>query len=566
MRKTLKIFSDVFQITVRMFSFLDLRDRVFYVFAFLCYVVQNFFANYLVANCIRNLLNALLYGGNALVPVATFAVQFSIFAASLGFGFYGMQYISAQSAMKLREAMMRACYGAQMGAAGAFGHTAQIQSRLDEDAGTAANLISFGLSNWFLPYVAGIGVLIVFLRLDPILLIPLTAGAVIELLVHLKMAPEVQNRTARAAQAQADMLEEFADQYNGLEIVKNYGLCGAMLGAFRRVCGALFQGRLALAKLECRQGAVRDISRWLGYTGTLLLGCAMLKIKSFSLPDLVFAAQLACVLQTTISNLGANLNGVQESLVSARRAFEVLDQPQQDRREGLPEMQPAPGAALTVSDLHFDYAGREVLRGVNASFEAGRFYAIVGPSGCGKSTLLRVMMGLYAPSVGMVALGDCRQEAHSFRAWRRYVRFVPQETALFDASIGENILLGLGDAQDGQLSQARQAARMAQVDDFIENLPDQYRTNAGEAGKLLSGGERQRILIARGLVGNTAVLLLDEPTASLDALNEAEILKNLQSIARSGVLVIMATHRESSMNYVDQVFRMEDGVLLPCGA
>ena len=76
MRKTLKIFSDVFQITVRMFSFLDLRDRVFYVFAFLCYVVQNFFANYLVANCTRNLLNALLYGGNALVPVATFAVQF----------------------------------------------------------------------------------------------------------------------------------------------------------------------------------------------------------------------------------------------------------------------------------------------------------------------------------------------------------------------------------------------------------------------------------------------------------------------------------------------------------
>ena len=419
MRKTLKIFSDVFQITVRMFSFLDLRDRVFYVFAFLCYVVQNFFANYLVANCIRNLLNALLYGGNALVPVATFAVQFSIFAASLGFGFYGMQYISAQSAMKLREAMMRACYGAQMGAAGAFDHTAQIQSRLDEDAGTAANLISFGLSNWFLPYVAGIGVLIVFIRLDPILLIPLTAGAVIELLVHLKMAPEVQNRTARAAQAQADMLEEFADQYNGLEIVKNYGLCGAMLGAFRRVCGALFQGRLALAKLECRQGAVRDISRWLGYTGTLLLGCAMLKIKSFSLPDLVFAAQLACVLQTTISNLGANLNGVQESLVSARRAFEVLDQPQQDRREGLPEMQPAPGAALTVSDLHFDYAGREVLRGVNASFEAGRFYAIVGPSGCGKSTLLRVMMGLYAPSAGT------RERLPLEIAVRRPTAFVP---------------------------------------------------------------------------------------------------------------------------------------------
>ena len=138
--------------------------------------------------------------------------------------------------------------------------------------------------------------------------------------------------------------------------------------------------------------------------------------------------------------------------------------------------------------------------------------------------------------------------------------------ALFDASIGENILLGLGDAQDGQLPQARQAARMAQVDDFIERLPDQYRTNAGEAGKLLSGGERQRILIARGLVGNTAVLLLDEPTASLDALNETEILKNLQSIARSGVLVIMATHRVSTMNDVDQVFRMEDGVLLPCGA
>lgn len=561
MKKTLGIFSDVFKSTIRVFSFLDLRDRIFYVLAFLCYVVQNFFANYLVANCIRNLLNVLLYGGSVLVPVLTFAVQFSIFAASLGFGFYGMQYIYAQTEMKLREAMMRACYGAELGAVGTFEHSAQIQSRLDEDAGTAANLISFGLSNWFLPYVAGIGVLVVFIRIDPILLLPLTVGAVVELFVHLRMAPVVQNKTIKVAQVQADMLEVFTDQYNGLEIVKSYGLRDVMLSTFKRACEVLCHSRLSLVKLECRQGVVRDISRWLGYTGTLLLGCVLLKNRSFTLPDLVFAAQLACVLQTTISNIGSNLNAVQEALVSARRAFEVLDQPQQDQRERLPHMAPAPGAALTARNLHFSYADQEVLKGVSFSFAAGRFYAILGPSGCGKSTLLRVIMGLYTPSAGSITLGDCEQSAYSFRSWQKYVHLVTQETTLFDTTIGENILLGLGDFQDEQMQDAQQAAKMANVNDFIESLPDQYQTNAGEAGKLLSGGERQRILIARGLVGNTPVLLLDEPTASLDVLNEAEILTNLQNIARSGILVVMVTHRTSTVKYVDEVYKMEAGVL-----
>lgn len=202
-----------------------------------------------------------------------------------------------------------------------------------------------------------------------------------------------------------------------------------------------------------------------------------------------------------------------------------------------------------------------MINGASFTAKQGRVTAIVGPSGCGKSTILRLVSRLYDYDGGSIRIDGRDIQEISTDALFEKVSFVFQDVILFNASVLDNIRMGRPDAADEEV---RQAARLANCEEFIEKLPDGYNTPIGENGSKLSGGERQRISIARALLKNAPILLLDEISASLDIENERKIQEALNRLI-TGKTVIIVSHRLKSVEKADQIVVMDAGKVNAAG-
>lgn len=219
---------------------------------------------------------------------------------------------------------------------------------------------------------------------------------------------------------------------------------------------------------------------------------------------------------------------------------------------------------LVIKNLSFSYShlvSQPVLQAVSFTVQPGKKVALVGASGAGKSTLLNLLLRFWDYSEGEITYNG--QELHTLNPeeWRKRIGYVPQDPFLFNASVAENIRLGSVKATQEQVEEA---AKQANLDDFVRSLPQGYETPVGELGAFLSGGERQRLSVARALVRNAPVLLLDEPTANLDRMNEEIVLESILSAAgEKGVLWI--THRLTGLDRVDEILVMADGCIVERG-
>jgi len=242
--------------------------------------------------------------------------------------------------------------------------------------------------------------------------------------------------------------------------------------------------------------------------------------------------------------------------------FEVLDRD--------PVIYDAPGAValpkqprvLALDNLTFEYLpGKPVLRSVNATISPGEMVAFVGPSGVGKSTLLSLLPRFYDPTAGAIKLDDQDIRGVKIKDLRRHIALVLQENVILSTTVAENIAYGRPEATDEQI---RHAARLAEADDFIRALPDQYETHITESGSNLSGGQRQRIAIARALITEAPIMILDEPTSALDPNNERAITHTLNSL-KGKRTIILVSHRLSTVVECDQIFMMQHGEIIERG-
>ncbi|MEV2256056.1 thiol reductant ABC exporter subunit CydD [Streptomyces sp. NPDC050147] len=218
-------------------------------------------------------------------------------------------------------------------------------------------------------------------------------------------------------------------------------------------------------------------------------------------------------------------------------------------------------ADLCLEDVSVHYPGRATpaLRHVSLSLRPGERIALIGPSGAGKSTLLALLLGFTRPTSGRVTVGETDLAALDPDPWLSQVAWVPQRPHLFAASIADNIRLARPDASDAEV---RRAARAAYAGHFIEELPQAYDTILGEHGTGLSAGQRQRIALARAFLKNSPVLLLDEPTAHLDADSEAFVTRATVRLMRGKTSIVVA-HRTSLLPHADRIITVEAGVLTP---
>jgi ATP-binding cassette subfamily B protein len=247
---------------------------------------------------------------------------------------------------------------------------------------------------------------------------------------------------------------------------------------------------------------------------------------------------------------------VQNGLVGASLIYEVLDAPLQDApRDGLPPLRAARGR-VKLERVHFSYRrGQEVLRGLDLVAEPDRTTALVGPSGGGKSTILGLIQRFHAPDSGRVSIDGQDAAEVDLASLRDNIAFVSQDAFLFRGAIRENIALGRPGASQQEIEDA---ARRANAHDFIMSFPGGYDTNVGEQGAQLSGGQRQRIAIARALLKDAPILLLDEPTAALDSESEREVQAALDALEQGRTTIVVA-HRLQTIIDADCIYVIEDG-------
>jgi ATP-binding cassette subfamily B protein len=329
-------------------------------------------------------------------------------------------------------------------------------------------------------------------------------------------------------------------------------------GSMERYERASTQTYTSLAVLNSGQAVIFTI----GMTIVMILAVRDIRAGEQTIGSFVLVNAMLIQLYIPLNFMGMLYREIKQALIDIDEMFHIL--------ERNPEIQDRPGAKpLVVSegtvrfdDVHFAYdPEREILKGVSFEVPAGRTIAIVGPSGAGKSTISRLLFRFYEPSRGRITIDGqdiAEVEQVSLRA---ALGMVPQDTVLFNDTIGYNIQYGQWDASPEAM---REAARLAQIDRFIESLPEGYDTPVGERGLKLSGGEKQRVAIARTILKGPPILVLDEATSALDTFTEKEIQDALDRVSRGRTTLVIA-HRLSTVVGADEIIVLDKGVVVERG-
>ena len=251
----------------------------------------------------------------------------------------------------------------------------------------------------------------------------------------------------------------------------------------------------------------------------------------------------------------------QQGLAASERIHEVLETEASVKEPLLPKILSGFKKQIKFNDIWFSYADTQILKGINLDIEYGQMLAIVGPSGSGKSTLVDLIPRFYDPQNGAVLIDGVNIREFSLKSLRSQVGIVNQETMLFNDTIRSNIAYGRPEASFAEIEEA---ARKANAHDFILNCPQGYETIIGDRGVMISGGERQRIAIARALLKDAPILILDEATSQLDSASERIVQEALDQLV-SGRTVFMIAHRLSTVRNANRIIVLDRGLIVEQG-
>ena len=285
-------------------------------------------------------------------------------------------------------------------------------------------------------------------------------------------------------------------------------------------------------------------------------------VGKFSIGDVVLVNTYLAQLFRPLDFLGMVYREIRQGLIDMEAMFKLVDTPEEvTDAPGAPALS-THGAAVRFEHVDFAYdPERQILHGVDLTIPAGGTLAVVGPSGAGKSTLSRLLFRFYDVTGGRILIDGQDIREVSQQSLRRAIGIVPQDTVLFNDTIGYNIGYGRDGASQAEIEGA---ARGAAIHDFIASLPDGYETKVGERGLKLSGGEKQRVAIARTLLKNPPLLILDEATSALDSRTEGEIQATLEAVSQRRTTVIIA-HRLSTVVHADEIVVLEAGRIVERG-
>ncbi len=462
---------------------------------------------------------------------------------------------------------------------GFFDHqqTGQLMSRATVDLQAVRFFLGYGLvfilQSILTITLAGVVMIAINPALGLIALIPVPFVVVISYRYGRRARPAIQETQQRIGELTADAEENIS----GVRVVKAFAREDRQLSRFRNSVGRVFSQAMVATRLEAIYNPAIGFLPQLGLAAVLLLGGQAVIHAHLTLGQFTSFFLYLNMLITPMRSLGVTLNLAQRATASGARIFQLLDR--EPRLSDPPQPLALPegsgrvelrGVTLRYDDPHDEFStsspslggpGRAVLRDIDLDVAAGQTVALVGPTGSGKTSLVALISRLYDPTAGAVLLDGADVRELSLRELRGAVAVVSDDPFLFSASVAENIAYARPEATRGEIEEA---ARRAQADEFILTLPQGYETQVGERGLTLSGGQRQRLAIARALVSDPRVLILDDATSSVDSSTERAIKLALAE-AMAGRTTFVIAHRLSTIALAERIVVLDHGRVVADG-
>ena len=382
-------------------------------------------------------------------------------------------------------------------------------------------------------------------------------------LLWLLIGPLVRRKVEAEYQADADATSFLTEAVTGIETIKTTATERRFYQEWQRLLARQLRRGFQAKKVGLAAGQGIDLVQKLTAALLLWLGVGEVLNGRMSPGELVAFNMLAGHVTQPVLRLAQVWQDFQHTLIALRRVGDILDEAPEHGNSGLASV-PALQGAIEFRHIRFRYQpdAPEVLANLSLTIEPGQFIGITGPSGCGKSTLTRLLQRLYVPQHGQVLVDNMDLAIADPVSLRRNMSVVLQESVLFSGTIADNIRICRPDATQAELEQA---AQLAGALAFIRELPQGFEQQVGEKGARLSGGQRQRIALARALLVNPRILLLDEGTSALDYESEAAIMANMAAIRRGRTLISIA-HRLNTLREADRILVMEAGQIVESGS
>ena len=362
-------------------------------------------------------------------------------------------------------------------------------------------------------------------------------------------------------ESNAHMNSTIVEYIEGIEVIKAFGRAGT---SYEKYAKAILDYKKFVVKWLSSTWITMKMTFALfpsTLLGTLPVGLYLTMHGQLTISQLVLVVMLSMSMVTSFAKIevfSENLREMQYNIESIQDFLTMKELPESSVRANISSYD------VKLENTHFSYTGEEkdeVLHGIDLTMPAGSFTALVGPSGGGKSTVARLISRFWDVMSGSITIGDVNIKEIPLSQLSEMVSFVTQDNFLFRCSILENIRLGNPAASDEEV---QEAARKACCEEFIEKLPQGYDTPAGEAGKRLSGGEKQRIAIARMILKNAPIVILDEATAFTDPENENKIQKSIEELTKGKTLLVIA-HRLSTITDADKIVVLKNGCIEGAG-
>lgn len=374
-------------------------------------------------------------------------------------------------------------------------------------------------------------------------------------------AQEIHEISIGVQQKAADITSHLEETLSQIRVVKSFSMEKREVEKFKSETEKSFNISMRAVQILATQNPIVALLQTIAVVAIVWYGGIEIVNGNLTLPQLISFATALAIMTDPGSTLSRAYSILQQGMASVKRIFEIADiQPTiKDEKDAvaLPKIQ----GKVEFQNISFAYEKEEVLKNINLAIQPGEKIALVGRTGAGKSTLMSLLLRFYDTTSGKILVDGYDIKRVKLETLRRQIAVVPQEISLFRGSIKENIAYGKPDATDEEIIEA---SKLANAHNFIENLPKKYNTEVGEKGTKLSGGERQRIAIARAILRDPRILILDEATSSLDPESEALIREALERLMKGRTTFIIA-HRLYTVEKADRIVVIDKGKIVEIG-
>ena len=520
------------------------------IFGMVPYIVIAVLAAGLLENTLTLEAAAWLCAGAAICQVAKFLFTWRSSMMSHGIAFKALRTMREKMAEKMARVPMGTIVDTPTGT---------FKNRFVDNVNQLEDAIAHFMpelpSNVFAPVLAMAIVFAVDWRMGLAGIATIPLGV----LFYLGMMRGYREKMARYIGSEQKMNSTLVEYVNGIQVIKAFGRSASSYGSFSEAVAEYHDSTLAWFRQSWVWMALVRAVVPCTLLLSLPLGVWLLSAGELGLPEFMVCITIPLCFIGGVLKFAQAAGQISRMDACLNVIWDFLGLPELSRPTERVELS---GEPFSFEDVSFSYhEGTEVLHGVTFRTDPGTMTAIVGPSGSGKSTAAKLMAGFWDASAGEIKYGGRDVRDIPFDQLMEHVSYVAQDTFLFDATIADNIRLGRPEATDAEVERA---ARAAGAHDFIERLPQGYDTPAGEAGARLSGGERQRITIARAILKDADVVILDEATAYADPESEAAVQRAIEKLVAGKTLVTIA-HRLSTVVGADQIVVMDEGRVAACG-